>query len=91
MKKVSLALIIVGGGLAGCQPYYVAPPVAQGYAPQGNWVYQPAVTYRQPEVVRTEITVPAYVDRYGRVVSVDYNNGWVGQGGYGRQLVAVPR
>ena len=73
MKKI-LMMIVAGAGLAACQPYYVADST------WNNDYYVP--------VARTNMVVPAYVDRYGRVLSVDrfspqqqswnggWNNGW---------------
>ena len=101
----SFGLLAMVATLGACQPYYAAPPLVavpvahpgqyggqygSQYA-QGQWAYQPVVTYQQPQMIRTEVTVPAYVDRYGRVMAIDTQNGWAGPGGYGRALVPAPR
>jgi hypothetical protein len=59
MKKVILALGVIGVAAlsTACQPHYMADPY-----------WGPA--YQSP-VMRTDVTVPGYVDRFGRVVAID--------------------
>ena len=76
-KLVIAGVLLATTGLAACQPTYNT-----AYNP---WAYGRVVAV-QPQVFRTEVTMPAYVDRFGNVISVDYNRGWVGRSGFSREV-----